>query len=488
MSLVRGRGPSPQPACFSSYPEVTVRTTVVDTRSAWLVLALGSYWAWSFTFLHNGLGIADNVPGIWTVNAGAHALVLLVAAATSLKLRMPRATPALLGTAGVLASLGVGLELLAMIVEKSAWAYGGSALAGGSTAVLALALFPQLARITERDGLFVLVSSAVAASPLISLVILALPAPLGQGVLLFLPLLTAFCACRGYAAETPGPSPVTLPSSRRSLVKGAAVLPLMACSFVFALCTSLFGGFSTSGEGPVSQTGVLSITFLIMAVALVLVAIKGGTRWPALLVLVFMPTLAAGVLLVPFLISESRFVSDVLVGTARNLFSVYLYTSLALAITKNGRPVFATGVVVGIGDLGHVLGSVLAAPFMLATDHQMLLGCVAISYVVLLCSLLLMYPRSPQTVPNLTDQPVAAADSSTALHRAAASAGLSEREEEVLALLVGARTLASIADELGISYNTAKTHASRIFRKTGVGSRGELASWLEGFDTGESQR
>lgn len=362
-------------------------------------------------------------------------------------------------------------------------------LAGGSTAVLALALFPQLARIGERDELFVLVSSAVAASPLISLVILALPKPMGQAVLLALPLLTAFCTHRGYKTpEAKEPQQTGSSDAARPLGKGAAVLPLVVCSFVFALCSSLFSGSSTSGESPVSQTGVLSITFLIMAVVLVLVAIKGGTRWPTLLVLVFMPTLAAGVLVVPFLIPESRFVSDVLVGASRNLFSVYLYTSLALIIAKQGHAVFATGVVVGIGDLGHVVGSVLASMFLLATDHQLLLGCVAIAYVVFLCSLLLMYPRGPQPALEPAERPARPADPDVALRQAAASAGLSEREEEVLALLVGARTLASIADELGISYNTAKTHASRIFRKVGVGSRSELASWLEGFDVSGAQR
>lgn len=451
-----------------------MRTAVVDTRSVWLVLALGSYWAWSFTFLHNSLGIAGGIPGVWTVNAGAHALLLLAVAAASLRLRTPRATPALLGTVGALASLGVGLELLAAASGEPAWAYGGSVLAGGSTAALALVLFPQLARVTERDGLFVLVSSAVAASPLISLVILALPAPLDRGTLLALPLLTAFCTHRGYAgpeSQRPGSSPS--PGPRPAFAKSASVLSLVACSFVFALCTSLFGGSAMSGEGPVSQTGVLAITFLVMAAALVLVAIKGGTRWPTLLVLVFMPTLAAGVLLVPFLIPESRFVSDVLVGTARNLFSVYLYTSLALIIARQGRPVFATGVVVGVGDLGHVAGSVLASMFMLATDHQMLLGCVAIAYAVFLCSLLLMYPRSQQADPNLAEKP---ADSDAALRQAASSAGLSEREGEVLALLVGARTLASIADELGISYNTAKTRAASSARS----AWGRAASWPRG--------
>lgn len=263
-------------------------------------------------------------------------------------------------------------------------------------------------------------------------------------------------------------------------------VPLVLCSFIFAFCTSLFSGGAPPLEGTADLPAILSLTFLAMVIILVLVGVRGSTRWPVLLVLVFMPTLAAGVLLAPFLISESRFVAGTLMNIARNLFTVYLYTSLAAIIAQQGRPLLATGVVVGIGDLGHVAGSLFERALATATDHQLLLGCVAIAYLVFICALLLMYPRGSQTVLSFVLQPVPATNKQppvpqTPLHRAARAAGLSEREEEVLGQLIGSRTLASIADELGISYNTVKTHARRIFRKTGVSSRSELATWIERF-------
>lgn len=52
--------------------------------------------------------------------------------------------------------------------------------------------------------------------------------------------------------------------------------------------------------------------------------------------------------------------------------------------------------------------------------------------------------------------------------------GLSEREVEILLLLLEKRSAPYIADQLFISGNTVKTHIRRIYEKTGVHSREEL--------------
>jgi len=55
----------------------------------------------------------------------------------------------------------------------------------------------------------------------------------------------------------------------------------------------------------------------------------------------------------------------------------------------------------------------------------------------------------------------------------AAGPKLTEREREVLELVVKGLTYAEIANVLGISWNTAATHVRRIYRKLEVRSRGE---------------
>jgi ATP/maltotriose-dependent transcriptional regulator MalT len=54
--------------------------------------------------------------------------------------------------------------------------------------------------------------------------------------------------------------------------------------------------------------------------------------------------------------------------------------------------------------------------------------------------------------------------------------GLTEREREVLGLLVAGRSNPQIAQELFISAKTASVHVSNILGKLGVGSRGEAAA------------
>jgi DNA-binding CsgD family transcriptional regulator len=54
------------------------------------------------------------------------------------------------------------------------------------------------------------------------------------------------------------------------------------------------------------------------------------------------------------------------------------------------------------------------------------------------------------------------------------SLGLSAREREVALRLIRGTTYQKIADELFISLQTVKTHANRIYTKTGTGNKLEL--------------
>ena len=51
---------------------------------------------------------------------------------------------------------------------------------------------------------------------------------------------------------------------------------------------------------------------------------------------------------------------------------------------------------------------------------------------------------------------------------------LTPREREILPLLIQHRTLESIADELGVSRNTVKSHVKHIYEKLGVDTRQQL--------------
>ena len=71
------------------------------------------------------------------------------------------------------------------------------------------------------------------------------------------------------------------------------------------------------------------------------------------------------------------------------------------------------------------------------------------------------------------------ADYSTVLDRIRQVYGLSPREAEVCALLGRGRNRQFVADELVISLETAKTHATNVYRKLGVHSQQELLDVIE---------
>jgi LuxR family maltose regulon positive regulatory protein len=57
-------------------------------------------------------------------------------------------------------------------------------------------------------------------------------------------------------------------------------------------------------------------------------------------------------------------------------------------------------------------------------------------------------------------------------------AGLSAREQEVLALVAAGQSNKTIARSLELSPHTVKRHVANVLTKLGVASRGQAAAWL----------
>ncbi len=84
--------------------------------------------------------------------------------------------------------------------------------------------------------------------------------------------------------------------------------------------------------------------------------------------------------------------------------------------------------------------------------------------------------------PNITRRLLASLAARAPSTRTQPIEPLTEREEEVLALVARGRTNAEIAAELFIGLTTAKTHVASLLTKIGARNRVEIAMWA--YDSG----
>jgi DNA-binding CsgD family transcriptional regulator len=142
--------------------------------------------------------------------------------------------------------------------------------------------------------------------------------------------------------------------------------------------------------------------------------------------------------------------------------------AILLANRKAVRPGLSRGIVrAAVTALAACIPLLLAndvlafagtGPFLLPTDA---LGFLALSGGVLVCTLLVLL--GGRRKPGPVDL-----DAFCSEHE------LSVREREVLVLLADGLRYKQIADRLGISLDTVKSHASRVYRKTEASGRTDL--------------
>ena len=138
------------------------------------------------------------------------------------------------------------------------------------------------------------------------------------------------------------------------------------------------------------------------------------------------------------------------------------------------------------GLCGVVAGNAIASAVAAGTHMDVLPYLVSLE--VLLLTLSGMYFIREQSVNRLLWEVVpvegdqAAPDAVTCKAALLADAfGLTQREQEVLALLLKGRSIPYIKETLYISANTAKTHVRHIYQKTGVHERQELITLANEF-------
>ncbi|OUO92485.1 hypothetical protein B5F40_00885 [Gordonibacter sp. An230] len=235
------------------------------------------------------------------------------------------------------------------------------------------------------------------------------------------------------------------------------------------------------------QTSVLGrfLTFAVMAVAL---RFAKDCHFEVLFrVSILVAAVGFLSLILPF---EGRFacfcvaviVASFVAENAMTLLTVYAAkhaTNPPVRILACGQLALRAG-----GLLGVAAGNVIALSIAAGTHEEILPYLVSLE--VLLLTFAGMYFIREQSVNRFLWEVVPAnggsADSASRKAALLAEAfGLTQREREVLALLLRGRSIPYIKETLYISTNTAKTHVRHIYQKVGVHERQELITLANAF-------
>jgi DNA-binding CsgD family transcriptional regulator len=243
-------------------------------------------------------------------------------------------------------------------------------------------------------------------------------------------------------------------------------------------------GFAGNG----GWTAIYSISLFLFAGMIALEFLlkkRNVTMLPALIVIL----ITVGLLLHFFFNSPSLAVMTFM-ASGYSLFVAIFYCSLGsntLLLKRAPFLVFAFGNCAN--TIGQVLGWLLGwavGGFLLPLTTYIAVGIV---YCVLFAGLFLMplkrnfFSADSANPPNGENQKSASSLFIEGVHRqcalAATSHLLSSREKEILEYMVRGRNLDTIANEIGVSRNTVKTHVEHIYQKFDVHSREELIILIE---------
>ena len=401
-------------------------------------------------------------------------------------------------------------------------------LTGLGTAWVCLRMGMEYASVGSRRATMNAAAAFVAAS-LMYFLVRGLPEHLGLSVMALLPLGATLYA------DTGGDAPMEEPvESHDHLLPRGFFLRLMFAIAVFSVVVGVTRGFSvlTQATNVLDDRGCM-VVFGMALVAMLLYVLVGTLGNDFDVSRLYYPVIilaSVGILVMP-LVDGAGQAGGVFVGIAYACFVMIMWCLFAHVAYVTGAPAVR---VFGLGrgtsalgtTAGWLLGSQLAGHEMLDATSMFVVSCVMV-LALLVVSMLVFNDRAVGMVLRMVGKRAAqdarfgrgfvgATDTlNVAMHgdngaprgasvpfgqdgddaqasesdRAgtwtrscldiAARFGLSQRETEVLFLLAKGRTIAFIADDLGVSFNTAKSHIRHVYVKIGVHTKSELLDLVE---------
>lgn len=456
-------------------------------------VAMRSYQFWLLTngILPNAAAVyapASDVQAAMGVLVGAFALLAALRAP-----RLLRPRPLLVGA---VVCCALGMAALAIAPSSSVGVTAGLVfrLVGFSLGAYTLGI--ALSRIGNMRAVAVGTSIAVVTATCAASFV---PAPgfrasvVLDAVLTFCTLALTWRAARPILARVAGGPEGTLwaLASPRSFLLPNHQL------FVLILIFSIAVGFGSSLRSvaftPVtSRLGIVALA-LVVAWFLLAPAVHGRGREDAL----FMASallVVSGFLAAP-LEELGTGTANALLYAGRLSFGILSWTTLAALCARSpdgsvmmlacGELASGAGAFAG-SELGKLCNALLvehpqAAALMtsiavLALFAYALAGLRGFSFAE---TILGVEPAGPLPSPEASPVPSRDELIDVACDRLAAERGLTNREREVFGMLARGHNGYHVRDELGLSYNTVKTHVKRIYQKLGVHSQQELIDLVE---------
>lgn len=297
---------------------------------------------------------------------------------------------------------------------------------------------------------------------------------------------------------------VALPASMAFLVRAARVeLPVREAKgtetfagltwriilvfFLFGIVTWTSIPYAQSNADGMFGLGLMVIvgSGAVVTLLLVLVLVTKGTFSQSYIYKIVLPLIASGILLVATLNFETH-VGPALISIGYTCFDLFCFTLFANACRQTGtdarrafgwcRAIESSAPLVAIALMTTVEGALHLGDSLMVN----LIGLASILVVVAVIMLdrTHLFERE-QLNPEIEYPHAEVLYFARQCEEAIERYGLSQRESEVLSLIVRGRSVPHISQRLYISRSTVKTHITHIYEKLGVTDRQEMIDVIE---------
>lgn len=290
---------------------------------------------------------------------------------------------------------------------------------------------------------------------------------------------------------------ILLPAPKRSVAQRESFFGLtwriILIFFLFGMVTwaSILSTQSAPGSAPHLEQLVIVGSGAIVAVLLVLASITEGAFTTSYIYKVVLPLIMSGTLIVAMFNLETR-IGPALISIGYTCFDLFCFTLFADACRKtetDAKRAFGwcraieSSVPLAVIALMWVLGNLLSSGDVLASN---LIGPASLFVVIAIIMLdrTSLFERK-QLNPKIDYPQAEVLHFARQCEKAIELCALSQREAEVLSLIVRGRSVPHISQRLLISRSTVKTHVTHIYTKLGVNDRQEMIDAIEAISLDE---